>query len=67
MKLCPAYIVIHDDYTHKSTIVKTTDKDSLINELFDRATNLKVSFHVTGGYAVGESETVIIKDYEKID
>lgn len=62
MKTYPSYIVIHDDYTNKTTIVKTTDKKNLINELFDRATGLKVSFHVTAGFAVGENEA-IIKEY----
>lgn len=62
MKLCPTYIIIQDDYTHKSTIIQTTDKQKLIEELIDKATSLKVSFHVTGGYVAGESETVILSD-----
>ena len=65
MKLCPTYIVIQDDYTHKSIIVSTTDKETLINELINKATELKVSFHVTGCYFAGESETTITHNYDK--
>ena len=65
MKLCPTYIVINDDYTHKSTIISTNDKDTLINELITKVTSLKVSFHVTGGYIAGEAETTITHEYDK--
>ena len=64
MKLCPAYIVINDDYTHKSIIISTADKDTLIHELIDRITSLKVSFHVTGGFIAGEGETMITHEYD---
>lgn len=65
MKICPTYIVIQDDYTRKSIIISTEDRDTLINELIKKATDLKVSFHVTGGYIAGESETLITHNYDK--
>lgn len=66
MKLCPTYIVIQDDYTHKSTIISTSEKEKVISTLLDKIANQKVSFHVAGGYLAGESETIILKDYDNV-
>ena len=65
MRLCPSCIVIYDDYTKKSTIVKTDDKEQLFKILVDKITDLKVSFHVSGGYVAGECETMITREYDE--
>lgn len=66
MRLCPTHLIIQDDLTHTSTIIKTTEKDKLISELLEKATAFKVNFHVTGGYIAGEAVTMITHEYDKV-